>query len=81
VQQPIAPLMDALDAGGLDALKVLANDCPGCIVAAIRQRRKRKGTAFDFNTDDVEYDFNAETQKLFARLDEEQDRHGWGYCP
>ena len=73
VQQPIVALMDALDAGGLDALKALANDCPGCIVAAIRQRRIRKGAAFDYNVDDVEYDFKAETQKLFAQLDQEDE--------
>lgn len=77
VQQPIAALMDALDSGGLDALRLLAAECPACIIAAIKQRRIRKGADFNYDTDRVEYDFRAETTKLFARLDEDQDAYGY----
>lgn len=79
VQQPISDLMDALDAGGLPALRDLAADCPGCIVAAIRQRRKRKGAAYSYDRDDVEYDFKAETEKFFERVNEE-DRQWKAYA-
>jgi hypothetical protein len=72
-QQPIAALIDALDAGGLDALKTLAANCPACIVAALRQRRKRDPVSFDHLSLDYEYDFKGECAKFFGRVDEEEE--------
>lgn len=55
-QKPIADLMAPLEDGNFDALKRLAEDCPACILAALRQYNKPRPSDEQFWN---EWDFKA----------------------
>lgn len=46
-QQPTPALLEALLAGGVDAVKQLAHGCPACVMAAIHAYRKEVPLVID----------------------------------
>lgn len=69
-QQPITDLMAPLQDYDFDALKKLADDCPACILAAIRQFNNPLGVGDRFSND---WDFKAELTEFWKSQNDQHD--------
>ena len=81
VQQPMAELVAALDIGGLDAVRKLANGCPACMLAAILNLRKRDGITTwsdDHQSYYPDFDFKKERDELMSTVNSARE-HDYAY--
>jgi hypothetical protein len=74
-QQPIADLIAALGAGdkaGVEAVRDLAEGCPACTLAAIRQSGLQRASSFDDDGFSVPFDFKAEMKDWWDQRNNER---------
>jgi hypothetical protein len=73
-QQPTPALLAALEEGGVEAVKKLAQDCPACVMAAIHALRAKEPLVFtieDGYENYIEFDYKTAAASFWADHQEE----------
>lgn len=66
-QQPTEVLVEAMERGGLDELKTVASECPGCILTGlVHWRAKVIAEGGDFEDTWIDWDYKTAIRELFA---------------
>lgn len=84
VQQPMADLIAAFDAGGQEALRKLAENCPVCIFATLRQHRAANPPPADYEAahaywERYNYDFKAESESYLREVVDANNEANYAY--